>query len=242
MSVKSQVCALASAGVKQEVIASRLNISAAYVSQLLHEEELRAKVTKAQLEVLDSRTQRDAQYDAIEDILLEKTKKIANTLYKPQDILRALQAINKAERRGASSQQLAEITRAQESSVITLELPERVKSRVVKSETKEIVSVDGKALITKDSRVLLEEIQAEMSAPELPLDPFDVDLGDINDFIPQSRQDIPQSRQENQQTSAGSSSQPLLENSPSKNIFEHSESNEIDGHRKLESILVSDRV
>lgn len=242
MSVKSQVCALASAGVKQEVIASRLNISASYVSQLLQEEELRAKVTKAQLEVLDSRTQRDAQYDAIEDILLEKTKKIANTLYKPQDILRALQAINKAERRGASSQQLAEITRAQESSVITLDLPERVKSRVVKSQTKEIVSVDGRALITKDSRLLLEEIQAEMSAPELPLDPYDVDLGDINDFIPQSGQGIPQSGQGKSQASANTSSKPLLENSPSENIFEHTESYETNGHSKLESVPVPSRV
>ena len=235
MSVKSQVCALASAGVKQEVIASRLNISASYVSQLLQEEELRAKVTKAQLEVLDSRTQRDAQYDAIEDIILEKTKKIASSLYKPQDILRALQAINKAERRGASSQQLAEITRAQESSVITLDLPERVKSRVVKSQTKEIVSVDGRVLITKDSRLLLEEIQAEMSAPELPLDPYDVDLGDINDFIPQSGQG-------KSQASANTSSKPLLENSPSENIFEHTESYETNGHSKLESIPVPSRV
>lgn len=170
MSSKSQIIALAEAGVPQAQIAARCNVSASYVSQVLAEQELRTKVLSAQVALLDERTQRDAKYDSIEDQLLDKLKARLPDIYKPQDILRSLVAINKAERRGATSQQLAEIANnSKETSVVVLELPERTKLRVLKTQSKEIVSVNSRALITKDSRLLLEEAQSEV-------DPLDVSL------------------------------------------------------------------
>lgn len=160
MSSKDKILALASAGVSNELIARQTGVSASYVSQVLAEDSIRTKVLEAQLNLLDERTQRDAKYDAIEDLLLDKAKTVVSSLYKPQDVLRALQAINKAERRGATSQQLAELANKKESSIVALELPDRIKTRIVKSSKQEIMAVNGRALVTKDSRLVYQEITA----------------------------------------------------------------------------------
>lgn len=171
MASKAQIISLAEANVPNESIAARCGVSASYVSQVLSENSIKTKVLEANLALLDERTQRDAKYDAIEDTLLDSLKSKLSSLYKPQDILRSLIAINKAERRGATSQQLAEMANAKESSVVALDLPERIKTRIIKSHTREIVSVNGRALITKDSRVLLQEVTMESE-----IGPLDVDL------------------------------------------------------------------
>lgn len=163
MASKEQIISLAESGMTNSAIANRCGVSDAYVSQILNESSLKKRILEAQLAVLDERTQRDAKYDSLEDALLDKMRAVVPNLYKPQDISRALIAINKAERRGASSQQLAELANSRESTVITLELPERVRTRVIKSHTKEVVSVDGRAMITKDSRLLLEESESSLS-------------------------------------------------------------------------------
>lgn len=176
MASREQILALTEAGMTPATISTHVGVSESYISQILNESSIKKKVIEAQLAVLDERTARDAKYDALEDTLLHKMQSIAPQLYKPQDVLRALQAINKAERRGATSQQLAELSNSREASTIVLELPERVRTKVVKSHTREVISVNDRALITKDSKLLLEEIS---SAPDDSLiDPLDVDLPD----------------------------------------------------------------
>lgn len=174
MASKEQIIALAESGIAPALIAKRAGVSESYVSQVLSEDSIRARTIKAQLAVLDERTARDAKYDAIEDELLEKTKKLVPALYKPQDIIKVLLMINRAERRGASSQQLAELANSRQDSVVPLELPERVRTKIIKSHTREVISVNGRGLITKDSRTLLQEIESEKSV--LPNDSLDVDL------------------------------------------------------------------
>lgn len=174
MASKEQIIALAESGIAHSLIAKRTGVSESYISQVLSEDSIRAKTIQAQLAVLDERTARDAKYDAIEDALLEKTSEIVPNLYKPQDIIKVLMMINKAERRGASSQQLAELANSRQDSVVPLELPERIRTKIIKSHTKEVISVNGRGLITKDSRTLLQEIESEKTL--LPVDPLDVDL------------------------------------------------------------------
>lgn len=168
---KSQIIALAEAGISNTLIAARCEVSESYVSQVLAENSIKSKVLEAQLSLLDERTKRDARYDEIEDTLLTKLKSKLPDIYKPQDILRSLVAINRAERRGATSQQLAELANKKESSTIAIELPERIRTRIIKSASREIISVNERAMVTMDSRLLLEEVT---STDEI--DPLDVDL------------------------------------------------------------------
>lgn len=183
MTSKAQIISLAESGLTQAQIAERCGVSISYVSQVLGENSLKARVLQAQLDLLDDRTKRDAKYDEIEDTLLARLKESLPGIYKPQDILRSLVAINKAERRGATSQQLAEIANKKETSIVALELPERLRLKITKSASREVVSVNNRSLITKDSRVLLQEIEnspiedtSDTPLLEFEIDPLDVDL------------------------------------------------------------------
>lgn len=159
MSDKSMILSLAEAGVPNKDIALRARVSESYVSQVLSEESYRRKVIESKLAVLDERTRRDAKYDELEDKLIEKMNKSVSMLSKPRDIMNALIAINKAERRGASSAEIAEFARESDSTVVVLDIPERASIRVTKSRTGEVVAINDRNLITMDSRKVLEEIK-----------------------------------------------------------------------------------
>lgn len=171
ISARDQISKFLSLGLPQSAIAAKLSVSPGLVSQIANEEEIKQKVTQAQLAFLDAATERDQRYNELEDELLEKAKKALPTIYKPQDIMRALLAINKAERRGASSQQMAEILAKKDTAVIELELPERLRTKLIKSHTREVVEINGRKLVTKDSRLLYQEITESEK-----IDPLDIDL------------------------------------------------------------------
>lgn len=174
-SARENILKFLSLGLPQEAVAAKLNISPGLVSQIANEAEIKQKVTEAQLKFLDAATERDQKYNELEDALLEKAKKSLPSIFKPQDILRALTAINKAERRGATSQQMAEILNKKEQAIVEIDLPERIRTKIIKSRTQEIVEVNGRKLISKDSRLLYQEIQHEIENSK-PLDPLDIEL------------------------------------------------------------------
>lgn len=184
MSAREDIEKFLTLGLSQEQVAKKLNVSSGLVSQIANESEIKQKVTKARLDFLDAATARDQKYNEIEDVLLEKAKAALPSIWKPQDILRALMAINKAERRGASSQQMAEILSKSESSVVTIQLPERLKTKYIKSSRKEVVEINGRPLITKDSRLLLEEIQDVSDVSESNLEPVPLPRPESHSNIP----------------------------------------------------------
>lgn len=180
-SARDQIAKFLSLGLSQSEVAAKLSVSPGLVSQIANEDTIKQKVTEAQLAFLDAATERDNRYNELEDELLEKAKKALPMIYKPQDIMRALMAINKAERRGASSQQMAEILSKKDAAVIDLELPERLKTKLVKSHTREVIEINGRKLITKDSRLLYQDIN---TLAEAEADPLDIDLPEINSNKP----------------------------------------------------------
>lgn len=180
MSTEARILNLLEAGMKQEQVAMTLGISAGYVSQIANQQVIKTKVLDAHAKLLDEATQRDQKYNSIEDQLLDKMEKSIPSLYKPQDVLRALTAINKAERRGATSQQIAELANKKNESVVELELPDRIKTKFVKSHTKEVVEVDGRVLVSRDSRLLYAEVMAQGEKDEINgFNGIDVDLPDL---------------------------------------------------------------
>ena len=172
---RDEIAKFLSLGLSQSQVAAKLSISPALVSQIANEEKIREKVTEAQLAFLDAATEWDQKYNSLEDALLEKAQRALAQIYKPQDILRALMAINKAERRGASSQQMAEILSKKDTAVIDLDLPERVKTKLVATASRQVVEVDGRKLITMDSRLLYEEVMGKKEIEE-KVGKFDFDL------------------------------------------------------------------
>lgn len=157
MNIQEQIIELAPL-MSQAQVALKLGVSEGYVSQVLGEEEYSRRVIEEKLKLLDESTERDQKWNKLEDTLLEKMEEQISSLYKPQDVLRALLAVNRATRRGATAQDLSQIRNSQtDKAIVHLHLPAAIKPRFTLSSSQEVVEVNGRPLITQDSRTLYKE-------------------------------------------------------------------------------------
>ncbi len=140
-------------GVPAENVAIALGVTPSYISQLLADEEFSYQLVELRYNALQKHNKRDANYDDIEDRLLKQLESVLPLMMKPMEIIRSLQIINGAKRRGASSPE--SLTNKQ--THVTLVLPTKivqvfsadVNNQVVAVQGQELVTIDGKALLAK---------------------------------------------------------------------------------------------
>jgi predicted transcriptional regulator len=175
--MKEQAILLLSQNFSPAQVASKLGVTESYISQFMAETEFANQVAHAKLNTLQSYTERDQKYDKIEDALLDKLLVSVKTIHRAGDILRALQMVNKAERRGASSHEIAKAFQAETTSVVTLALPDIVKTKFILNSNNEVIEIDSRPLITADSRVLMAEHLKDSQKSRIPsISKTEVDL------------------------------------------------------------------
>ena len=156
-SVEEKAIALLGTGVSAEQTASALGVSASRISQLLSEEVFADKVTDLRYKSLQSHNTRDASYDSLEDKLLDKLEKALPLMMRPGEILKALQTVNAAKRRGQSAPQ--QVTASQ--TVISLVLPTQITQMFSTNTHNQVVSAGGQDLLTMQSSHLLSLTEDE---------------------------------------------------------------------------------
>jgi len=102
-SIEDRALTLLGSGVSAESVALALGVTPGRISQLMAEEEFASQVSTLRYENLQQHNRRDDQYDTIEDKLLDKLENSLPLLIKPQDVVRAMTAVNNAKRRGQSA-------------------------------------------------------------------------------------------------------------------------------------------
>lgn len=126
-------------GVIPEQVAAASGLSASRISQLLSQEHFAARVAELRFEALAKHNDRDAAYDALEDELIERMKDCLPLMVRPHEILKAIQVINQAKRRGSS----APNSITEQSTVIQLILPTQVLTQFSLNQANQVVSVQG---------------------------------------------------------------------------------------------------
>jgi hypothetical protein len=100
---RSRALELLGMGVIATQVAAALGVDISRISQLLSEEAFAAKVAELRFSNLRKHTERDTKYDGLEDTLIEKLGDCLPLMHRPMEILKAIQVINSAKRRGASA-------------------------------------------------------------------------------------------------------------------------------------------
>lgn len=126
-------------GVIPEQVAAASGLSASRISQLLSQEHFAARVAELRFEALAKHNDRDAAYDALEDELIERMRDCLPLMVRPHEILKAIQVINQAKRRGSS----APNSITEQSTVIQLILPTQVLTQFSLNQANQVVSVEG---------------------------------------------------------------------------------------------------
>jgi len=102
-STESRALSLLGQGLGAEIVASAVGVTVSRISQLLSDPNFSAQVAQLRYENLAKHNQRDNKYDAMEDELLDRMKDLIPMMFKPFEVLKAIQIINQAKRRGASA-------------------------------------------------------------------------------------------------------------------------------------------
>lgn len=146
-STEDRALRLLGSGLPPETVAASLGITASRISQLLSDENFAAQVADLRYQSLAKHNQRDEGYDEIEDTLMQRLKDCLPLMHRPMEILKAIQVINQAKRRGASTPEAL----TQKQSVIQLTLPIQILNQFKINSQGQAISVGEQSLITIQS-------------------------------------------------------------------------------------------
>lgn len=155
-------------GINPEHTAMAVGLSPSRISQLLSDSEFAAAVSERRFTNLSKHNERDASYDDLEDKLLERMKDCLPLMVRPGEILKAIQVINAAKRRGSSAP--SAIT--DQTTIINLVLPNQIINKFSLNGLNQVVQVtaDDKTqpMLTIQSGTLLNQIKEKASVQSIP--------------------------------------------------------------------------
>lgn len=159
-------------GTPASVVAAATGVTEGYISQLLSQEDFKHEVMEAKFLSLSSHNERDASYDTLEDKLRKQFERNLPLLQRPMEILKALQVVNKLDRRGSGTAD--PITN--QSAVVELLIPDRVVQQFTLNVNNQVINVGTESgtqvLETMQSHTLLATAQKnstqQSQIPQLP--------------------------------------------------------------------------
>lgn len=144
---ESRALSLLGQGLGPEVVAAAVGVSTSRISQLLSDPEFSSKVADLRYKSLSKHNDRDNAYDQMEDTLIEKLKDLLPFMMRPMEVLKAIQVINQAKRRGASAPEA--ITGQQ--TVVQLVMPTQILQSFTTNINNQVIKAGDQELVTVQS-------------------------------------------------------------------------------------------
>ena len=157
---EERILTLLGQGIAAENVAAALGITPARISQLLSNEEFSNKVTELRYQNLQRHNARDNAYDEAEDELVKKLKKAMPLMFRPETILKAIQVINGAKRRGQSAPEQI----VNQNNIVNLTLPVQVTQKFVTNVNNQVIKAGEQELLTMPSGNLIHKLETMEAA------------------------------------------------------------------------------
>ena len=145
---------LAQPNITQADVASVLNITEGYVSQIVNTPTFQTKLSKIKVESLITETAHDSKLATTESKALAKVEQMLDYVTKPMEAAKIFQVLNAAKRRGASEAEQQTVINSQ-NTVVMLQLPNIVKQKFTTNNNNEVVQIGDRPMVTMDSQLLL---------------------------------------------------------------------------------------
>lgn len=154
-STRERALALLGYGSGAAHVAAACGVTESDISQLVSDPEFAAQVAELRFKNLSKHNDRDSKLDTLEDELIEKLNTLKDLMYRPMEVLKALQVINSAKRRGASSPEML----AGNQKVVTLVMPTVVIQRFQTNINNQVIVAGNQELVTIPSATLLDSVK-----------------------------------------------------------------------------------
>ena len=166
---------LLGSGITAATVAGSLGVSEGYISQLLSDSVFASEVSSLRYTALQSHNARDDRYDTIEDKLQDKLEQSIPLMIKPDTILKAIQVINGAKRRGAT----ADIVEVAPQSMVTITLPKatiqnfttNINNQVIKAGNQDLLTIDSDKLTNLSKEETANALSQSETRPETRPEP-----------------------------------------------------------------------
>ncbi len=158
-STETRALELLGSGCAPETVASALGVTASRISQLLSDETFALAVADLRFKNLQRHSAIDSSYDSMEETLLEKLKDLLPLMMRPMEVLKALQVLNGAKRRGAASVPGTgnAFSGAQ---IVQINMPTVIHQQILSDVNNQVVQIGSQNLVTIQPNVLLKKVQA----------------------------------------------------------------------------------
>jgi hypothetical protein len=154
-STEERAAALLGSGLPPETVAASLGISPSRISQLLSTETFAAQVADLRYQNLAKHNARDSSYDTLEDDLLVRLRDCLPLMHRPMEILKAIQVINAAKRRGQSTPESI----IEKQSIISLTIPVQIVNKFQTNLQNQVVKAGDQSLFTMQSGTLAAKLK-----------------------------------------------------------------------------------
>lgn len=158
-------------GIGNEIVAMAVGVSVSMISQYCADPEFAKSVAELRYKNLSKHTERDGKYDELEDRLLERMETLLPMMYKSSEVLKALQVVNMAKRRGVVTPE----SMIDQKEVVTLTMPQvvlnqfnqqfitNINNQVIKAGDQELVTVQSVRMneLLKARKVVLENMRVQ---------------------------------------------------------------------------------
>ena len=154
---RDRAIALLGQGVAPAQVASACGVTESAISQLVSDEEVAKQITELRFQNLQKFNERDSQYDSIEDKLITKLDGMIGMMFKPMEVLKSIQVINAAKRRGSSAPE--HITGQQ--TIVNVILPAHIAQKFTVNSANQVINAGGQDLLTIQSGDLLRQVKGD---------------------------------------------------------------------------------
>lgn len=137
-------------GLPAAAVAAAIGVTESRISQLVSDPEFAAQVAELRFANLSKNTARDQEYDILEDQLIEKMKDLLPMMFDPMKVMKAIQVINGAKRRGASAPEILNTQQA----VVQLIMPTQILQQFTTNINNQVVKTGDTDLVTVQSGLL----------------------------------------------------------------------------------------
>lgn len=151
-STESRALSLLGQGLGAEIVASAIGVSTSRISQLLSDPEFSSKVADLRYKSLAAHNETDSRYDDMERELQDRLKDLIPFMMKPFEVLKAIQIINAAKRRGASAPDSLTSTQ----NIVQLIMPTAIFNQFTTNINNQVVQAGEQNLVTVQSSKMLE--------------------------------------------------------------------------------------
>lgn len=151
-STETRAMELLGSGCAPETVAAALGVTASRISQLLADESFAIAVADLRFQNLQRHTAIDSSYDTMEEQLLVKLQDLIPLMLRPMEVLKALQVLNAAKRRGAAGVPQT----IQHQQIVNITIPVFMKQQIITDVNNQVVQIGNKDLVTIQPSVLLK--------------------------------------------------------------------------------------